>query len=104
MSGRGRGAKGARLTITAKRHGALKRPLLVGASRPTIRHLYRRAGVKRAARLVYDELRGMMERFVHRTVSDAITHTQVRGRTRANARDVVRALNFRGISLYGYGE
>ena len=67
-----------------------------------IRRIARRGGVKRLARLTYEEVRGVVHDFVKKLVTDAITYTENRRAGTVVAMDVVHALKRQGRHLYGY--
>ena len=59
MSGRGKGGKGLGKG-GAKRHRKVLRDNIQGITKPAIRRLARRGGVKRISGLIYEETRGML--------------------------------------------
>ena len=58
MSGRGKGGKGLGKG-GAKRHRKILRDNIQGITKPAIRRLARRGGVKRISGLIYEETRGV---------------------------------------------
>ena len=62
MSGRGKGGKGLGKG-GAKRHRKVLRDNIQGITKPAIRRLARRGGVKRISGLIYEETRGMFTIF-----------------------------------------
>ena len=73
-----------------------------GLSKPAIRRLARRGGVKRISGLVYDETRNVLRKFLHNLLRDAISYTDHAKRKTVTAMDVVYALKRQGKSLYGF--
>ena len=71
-------------------------------SSSAMRRIARRGGVKRLARLTYEEVRGVVHDFVKKLVTDAITYTEHRRAGTVVAMDVVHALKRQGRHLYGY--
>ena len=67
MSGRGKGGKGLGKG-GAKRHRKVLRDNIQGITKPAIRRLARRGGVKRISGLIYEETRGVLKVFHHATV------------------------------------
>jgi hypothetical protein len=63
MSGRGKGGKGLGKG-GAKRHRKIFRDNIQGITKPAIRRLARRGGVKRISGLVYEETRGFLKKFL----------------------------------------
>jgi len=124
MSGRGKGGKGlgkggGRFTYyeyeedslirrtnewkTAKRHRKVLRDNIQGITKPAIRRLARRGGVKRISGLIYEETRGVLKVFLEAVVRDAVTYTEHARRKTVTALDVVYALKRQGRTLYGFG-
>ncbi|KAL9293986.1 Histone H4 [Arabidopsis thaliana] len=62
MSGRGKGGKGLGKG-GAKRHRKVLRDNIQGITKPAIRRLARRGGVKRISGLIYEETRGVLKIF-----------------------------------------
>jgi histone H4 len=94
------GGKGAK--IGAKRKIGQK-DVLLGISKPAIKRLARRGGVKRISALIYDETRGVLKSYLHDILRDTITYTEHAKRKTVIAMDVVYALKRQGKSLYGFG-
>ena len=67
-----------------------------------IRRIAHRGGVKRLARLTYEEVRGVVHDFVKKLVSDAMVFTEHRRASTVVAMDVVHALKRQGRQIYGY--
>ena len=102
MSGRGKGGKGLGKG-GAKRHRKVMRDNILGITKPAIRRLARRGGVKRISGLIYDETRSVLKTFLDGVVRDAVTYTEHAKRKTVTAMDVVYALKRQGRTLYGYG-
>ena len=102
MSGRGKGGKGLG-TWGAKRHRKVLRDNIQGITKPAIRRLARRGGVKRISGLIYEETRGVLKIFLENVIRDAVTYTEHARRKTVTAMDVVYALKRQGRTLYGFG-
>ncbi|KAI3608513.1 histone h4 [Moniliophthora roreri] len=127
MSGRGKGGKGLGKG-GAKRHRkilrdniqgmlasfavtsstSLTRPsslltTVSGITKPAIRRLARRGGVKRISGLIYEETRGVLKIFLENVIRDSVTYTEHAKRKTVTALDVVYALKRSGRTLYGFG-
>jgi len=102
MSGRGKG-KGGLGKGGAKRHRKVLRDNIQGVTKPAIRRLARRGGVKRIAGTVYEETRGVMKVFLENVIRDTVTFTEHGRRKTVSALDVVYALKRQGKTLYGFG-
>jgi len=87
----------------AKRHRKVLRDNIQGITKPAIRRLARRGGVKRISGLIYEETRGVLKKFLEDTIRDAVTYTEHARRKTVTAMDVVYALKRQGRTLYGFG-
>lgn len=85
-----------------KRMKKVLRDNIRGITKPAIRRLARRGGVKRISGTVYEEVRGILKGFVENVVRDATAYTEHAKRKTVTALDVVHALKKRGRVLYGY--
>ena len=91
-----------------------------GITKPAIRRLARRGGVKRisgeygvvilaavntvvSSGLIYEETRGVLKVFLENVIRDAVTYTEHAKRKTVTAMDVVYALKRQGRTLYGFG-
>ena len=103
MTGKGKVGKGYG-KVAAKRltKKALKETIL-GITKPAIRRLARRGGVKRISSLIYEETRNVIKSFLEKVVRDTITYTEHAKRKTVTALDVVYALKRQGRTLYGFG-
>lgn len=97
ITGKGLGKGG------AKRHRKVLRDNIQGITKPAIRRLARRGGVKRISGLIYEETRGVLKIFLENVIRDAVTYTEHARRKTVTAMDVVYALKRQGRTLYGFG-
>ena len=74
-----------------------------GITKPAIRRLARRGGVKRISGLIYEETRGVLKVFLENVIRDAVTYTEHARRKTVTAMDAVYALKRQGRTLYGFG-
>jgi histone H4 len=95
-SGDAKGAHG------SKRQKKTLKDNIRGITKPAIRRLARRGGVKRISGIMYDEVRSILKGFVDGVVRDSVTYTEHAKRQTVTALDVVYALKKRGRMLYGY--
>ncbi|KAF9059228.1 histone-fold-containing protein, partial [Rhodocollybia butyracea] len=89
----------------AKRHRKILRDNIQGITKPAIRRLARRGGVKRISGLIYEETRGVLKIFLENVIRDSVTYTE-HAKTvckTVTALDVVYALKRSGRTLYGFG-
>ena len=101
MSGRGKGGKGLGKG-GAKRHRKVMRENIQGITKPAIRRLARRGGVKRISGDIYEEIRGVLRHFLENVIRDSVTYTEHARRKTVTAMDVVYALKRQGRTLYGF--
>jgi histone H4 len=99
--GRGKGGKGVGKS-GAVRHRKVLRDNIQGITKPAIRRLARRGGVKRIGGLIYEETRGVLKVFLEHVIRDAVTYTEHAKRKTVTAMDVVYALKRQGKTLYGF--
>lgn len=60
----------------AKRHRKILRDNIQGITKPAIRRLARRGGVKRISAMIYEETRGVLKSFLESVIRDAVTYTE----------------------------
>uniref|UniRef100_UPI00358F96BA histone H4-like n=1 Tax=Myxine glutinosa TaxID=7769 RepID=UPI00358F96BA len=101
-SGRGKGGK-ALGKGGAKRHRKVLRDNIQEITKPAIRRLARRGGVKRISGLIDEETRGVLKVFLENVIRDAVNATEHAKRKTVTAMDVVYALKRQGRTLYGFG-
>jgi histone H4 len=65
-----------------------------GITKPAIRRLARRGGVKRISAMIYEETRGVLKTFLEGVIRDAVTYTEHAKRELALNRDIDALLNF----------
>ncbi|XP_053435637.1 uncharacterized protein LOC128577429 [Nycticebus coucang] len=102
MSGRGKGGIGLGKG-GAKRHHKILRNNIQGITKPDIRRLARRGGVKRLSALIYEEVRAALKVYLEAVIMVAVTYTEHAKRKTVSAMDIVYALKHRGCTLYGFG-
>ena len=103
-TGRGKVGKGFG-KVGAKRHNTKKsiKETIMGITKPAIRRLARRGGVKRISSLIYEETRSVLRTFLENVIRDSVTYTEHAKRKTVTALDVVYALKRQGRTLYGFG-
>ena len=99
----GKGGKSGYGKVGAKRIKKQTKDVILGITKPAIRRLARRGGVKRISNLIYEETRSVLKAFLETVVRDAVTYTEHARRKTVTAMDVVYALKRQGRSLYGFG-
>ena len=88
--------------VEAKRHQNPQKDVLEGVTRPAIRRLCRRAGIKRISGLMYLNVRTELQKFLEKTLFDAMIYMNYARRNTMTANDVVYALKRQGKQLYGF--
>jgi histone H4 len=86
-----------------KRHRPVLKDNIQGITKPAIRRLARRGGVKRISGLIYDEVRGVLRVFLENVIRDSVTYAEHARRKTVTSMDVVYALKRMGKTLYGFG-
>jgi histone H4 len=99
--GKGKGAKsfGGKMGI---RHHKRLADNVMGITKPAIRRLARRGGVKRIAGSVFDHSRAIFKAFLQDVVRDAVCYTEHARRKTVTSGDIIAALRRQGKALYGF--
>ena len=100
-SGVGKGKKGK--GGHASRARVYRDNIFGAASKPALRRLARRGGVKRMNGIIYEDARKALKTFMEDVVRDSVTFCDHAKRRTVTALDVVHALKRRGKTLYGFG-
>ena len=100
----GKSGKGYGKVPVKRPHKRNARPVIEGVTKPAIRRLARRGGVKRISFNIYKEIRDVLQGFLNNVVRDAVTYTEHAKRKTVTAMDVVYALKIQGRTLYGFGQ
>jgi len=79
------------------------RPAMDGITKPAIRRLARRAGVKRISNEMYGETREALREFLAGVIGDATCYTAHAHRKTVTAIDIIHSLKKRGRVIYGFG-
>ena len=75
---------------------------IMGITKPAIRRLARRGGVKRMNNLIYDETREVLRVWLEGIISDSITYCDSAQRKTVSTTDILYSLKRNGRFLYGY--
>ena len=89
--------------MSAMRHRKIMRDSVQGITKPAVRRLARRAGVKRMSGLIYQKTRDVIKGFLESILADSVTYTEHAKRKTVTTLDVVYALKRQGRTLYGFG-
>ncbi|KXS98315.1 hypothetical protein AC578_6841 [Pseudocercospora eumusae] len=87
----------------AKRHRKVLRDNIQGVTKPDIRRLARRGGVKRISANIYEEIRMCLKQFLEKILRIACCVVEYQNRKTVTTSDVVFALNRIGKPIYGFG-
>lgn len=88
-------------TFTKRSHKLVKDPFL-GLTRPSIRRLARRGGVKRLSADVYDHMREICKIYLENILQRTIIYTEHARRKTISVLDIIYALKCVGYPLYGF--
>jgi histone H4 len=103
---RGKGAyggKGGNKVGAKRRAGRSQKAAIEGISKPDIRRMARRGGVKRISTFIYDDTRAVLKQFLENNLRKSIYYTEHAKRKTVSALDVVYGLKRGGVRLYGFG-
>lgn len=90
-------------SFMAKRHRVQKKHPKLGITKPAIRRLCRRGGVKRISGTLYEESRGVLSMFMENVIIDAQAYAEHARRKTITVLDIVYALKRQGRTIYGFG-
>ncbi|KAI0206470.1 histone-fold-containing protein [Astrocystis sublimbata] len=99
VSGKGLGGKGG-----IKRHRKILRDNINGITKPAIRRLARRGGVKRISAGIYDDIRQAVKQRVSEILRDCVTYTEYRQAKTVTINDVLHSLRRQGRPIYGFDD
>ncbi|KAI1755600.1 histone-fold-containing protein [Xylaria castorea] len=97
--GRGLGGKGG-----IKRHRKILRDNILGITKPAIRRLARRGGVKRISGSIYEEIRTVLKMRLEQIIKDCVTYTEYRQAKTVTINDVLHSLRRQGRPIYGFDD
>jgi histone H4 len=84
----------------ARRHRKVLRDNIHSITKPAIRRLARRGGVKRISGLVYEETRSALKVFLETIIKDAVSFCEYARRRTVTSLDVIYALKRNHRTLY----
>lgn len=105
IASKGKG-KGGKIGIGkgAMRHRHVQKDVMLGVTKPAIRRLCRRGGVKRINGYVYEETRQNCKSWLENIIKDVLVYCSHAKRKTVTAMDVVYALKRHGQTLYGFNK
>ncbi|ORY65050.1 putative histone H4 [Pseudomassariella vexata] len=86
----------------AKRHRNILRDNILGITKPDIRRLARRGGVKRISGTIYEEVRSALRQRLTTIIRDAVVYTEYRKAKTVTINDVLFSLRRLGKPIYGF--
>ncbi|EFA79069.1 hypothetical protein PPL_08539 [Heterostelium album PN500] len=100
-SGKGKGGKvGSK--IGTKRYRKVLAGYYTEITKPAVRRLARRGGVKRISFPIYDEVHNVLRQFLEKVIRDSVAYGEHADRRTLTTMDVVYALKKQGRTLYGF--
>ncbi|KXX82073.1 Histone H4.2 [Madurella mycetomatis] len=88
--------------VGAKRHRKIVKDCIRGITKPAIRRLARRGGVKRISAGIYDSIREALKSRLTMILRDCVTYTEYRNQKTVTVNDVIFALRRIGKPIYGF--
>ncbi|KAF2149079.1 histone-fold-containing protein [Myriangium duriaei CBS 260.36] len=85
------------------RHRKLLRDNILGVTKPALRRLARRGGVKRMSSEIYDTIRLALKQYLERVLKDVAAISEYTNRKTVRVEDIIFVLNKQGRPLYGFG-
>ncbi|EMR70327.1 Histone H4 [Eutypa lata] len=98
-AGKGLGGK-----LGAKRHRKILRDNINGITKPAIRRLARRGGVKRISGNIYEDIRAVLKSRLEMILRDCILYTEYRQAKTVTINDVLHSLKRLGRPIYGFDD
>ncbi|KAK7754105.1 Histone H4 [Diatrype stigma] len=88
----------------AKRHRKILRDNINGITKPAIRRLARRGGVKRISGNIYEEIRAVLKARLELILRDCVLYTEYRKAKTVTINDVLFSLRRLGRPIYGFDD
>ncbi|KAL2015494.1 hypothetical protein VTK56DRAFT_5366 [Thermocarpiscus australiensis] len=85
-----------------KRHRKIIKDCIRGITKPAIRRLARRGGVKRISAGIYDTARDALKDYSRMVIRDVVTFTEYRNAKTVTVHDVIFALSRINRPIYGF--
>ncbi|EJW05064.1 hypothetical protein EDEG_00845 [Edhazardia aedis USNM 41457] len=100
MSGRGKSGKGLGKGAAKRHKRSTQQPNTI--TKPAIKRLARRGGVKRVSKLVYDNANNLLRKYLEDLLQDVVTYAEHAKRKTVSVTDVIYALKRNGTTLVGF--
>lgn len=85
-----------------KRHRKICKDCILGITKPDIRRLARRGGVKRISGMIYDDARAALKSYLEKVLKDCVAYCEYRRAKTVTVYDVIFALRRMGRPIYGF--
>jgi len=85
-----------------KRHRKILKDSINGITKPAIRRVARRGGVKRISGMIYEEVRKVLIIYLEDILRDCVTYVEHAKRQTVTVTDVIYAVKRRGRPIYGF--
>ncbi|KAH7149922.1 histone H4 [Dactylonectria estremocensis] len=86
----------------SKRHRKILRDNIMGITKPAIRRLARRGGVKRISAGIYEDIRAALKDRLEMILRDCATYVEYRRAKTITIHDVIHSLRRIGRPIYGF--
>ncbi|KAH7160757.1 histone H4 [Dactylonectria macrodidyma] len=86
----------------SKRHRKIIRDSVMGITKPAIRRLARRGGVKRISATIYEDARAALKERLETILRDCAIYVEYRGAKTVTIHDVIHSLRRIGRPIYGF--
>ncbi|KAM0340458.1 hypothetical protein ACHAPQ_001153 [Fusarium lateritium] len=93
---------GGKTVLGGKRHRKILRDNIQGITKPAIRRLARRGGVKRISAGIYDEVRIALKARLETILQNCVIYVEYRNAKTVTVRNVIHSLGRLGRPLWGF--
>jgi histone H4 len=98
----GQQSTGGKTVLGGKRHRKVLRDTIHGVTKPAIRRLARRGGVKRISATIYDDIRAALKARLESILQDCVIYVEYRNAKTVTVHDVIHSLSRMGRPLWGF--
>ncbi|KAG8358031.1 hypothetical protein FVEN_g4093 [Fusarium venenatum] len=98
----GQQSTGGKTVLGGKRHRKVLRDCIHGVTKPAIRRLARRGGVKRISATIYADIRAALKARLESILQDCVIYVEYRNAKTVTVHDVIHSLSRMGRPLWGF--
>ncbi|GKU00793.1 histone h4 [Fusarium langsethiae] len=98
----GQQSTGGKTVLGGKRRRKILRDSVHGVTKPAIRRLARRGGVKRISAGIYDDIRAALKARLESILQDCVIYVEYRNAKTVTVHDVIHSLSRMGRPLWGF--